>query len=167
MIDDMVALLAKEQTTDDEKKAYCEKELDTAEDEKKVLENQISDLEKAIADAEESISTLTDEIAALNKGIKDLDASVAEATEDRKEENAFYKKTMQEDNAAKDVLKMAKNRLAKFYAPKMYQPPAKAERSTMGRISEEMSLQQQQQQKASPGPPPETWSAYAKKSEEH
>ena len=28
---------------------------------------------------------------------------------------------------------MAKNRLAKFYAPKMYQPPAKVERSTMGR----------------------------------
>merc|ERR1719221_1975385 len=85
----------------------------------------------------------------------------------REDENAFYKKTMQEDSAAKDILKMAKNRLAKFYAPKMYQPPAKEERSTMGRISEEMSLQQQQQQKASPGPPPETWSAYAKKSEQH
>merc|ERR1719293_646012 len=56
------------------------------------------------------------------------------------------------------------NRLAKFYAPKMYQPPAKAERSEMGRISEEMSLHQQ---KASPGPPPETWGAYSKKNEEH
>merc|ERR1719379_1596980 len=34
----------------------------------------------------------------------------------------------------------------------------------MGRISEEMSLQQQ---RAAPGPPPETWSAYATKNEEH
>jgi len=166
MIDAMVTLLGEEQTSDDAKKAYCEKELDTAEDEKKVLDIKLSDLEKAIDDTEESIATLTEEIKALLKGIKDLDAQVKEATTVREDENAFYKKTMQEDSAAKDILKMAKNRLAKFYAPKMYQPPAKEERSTMGRISEEMSLQQQQQ-KASPGPPPETWSAYAKKSEQH
>merc|ERR1719291_1627083 len=70
---------------------------------------------------------------------------------------------MSEDTAAKDVLKMAKNRLAKFYAPKMYQPPAKVERSTMGRIDEEMSLVQ----RADPGPPPATWGAYQKKDEEH
>jgi len=59
---------------------------------------------------------------------------------------------------------MAKNRLAKFYAPKMYQPPAKVERSTMGRISEEMSLAQHA---ANPGPPPATWGAYQNKNEEH
>merc|ERR1719191_2338908 len=164
MIDDMVALLGEEQTSDDTKKAYCEKELDTEEDTKKVLEIKGSDLEKSIADTKESIATLADEIAALLAGIKELDGQVKEATEDRKEENAFYKKTMQEDNAAKEVLKMAKNRLAKFYAPKMYQPPAKAERSSMGRISEEMSLSQQE---ASPGPPPATWGAYQKKDEEH
>jgi predicted nucleic acid-binding Zn-ribbon protein len=176
MIDDMVALLAKEQVTDDEKKAYCEKEIDTAEDEKKMLEVNIADLEKAIADAEEQISTLADEIAALAKGIKDLDASVKEATETRQEENDLYKTTMQEDTAAKEVLKMAKNRLAKFYAPKMYKPPAKAERSEMGRISEEMSFVQEASLvevhahiavKADPGPPPETWDAYKTKSEEH
>merc|ERR1712228_646020 len=123
----------------------------------KMLEINIADLEKAIATAEESISTLTEEIAALLKGIKELDASVKEATETRQEENTLYKQTMQENTAAKDVLKMAKNRLAKFYAPKMYQPPAKVERSTMGRISEEMSFEQ----RADPGPPPATWSAYA------
>merc|ERR1719343_419029 len=164
MIDSMVKLLGEEQTSDDEKKAYCEKEIDEAEDDKKVLENKIGDLEKNIDDAKETIATLADEIEALLKGIKDLDASVKEATATREEENAFYKKTMQEDTAAKDIMKMAKNRLAKFYAPKMYQPPAKAERSEMGRISEEMSLQQQ---KADPGPPPETWGAYSNKSEEH
>jgi len=165
MIDEMVALLGEEQTSDDAKKAYCEKELDAAEDEKKVLDIKLSDLEKAIDDTEESIATLTEEVKALLKGIKDLDAQVKEATTNREDENAFYKKTMQEDSAAKDILKMAKNRLAKFYAPKTYQPPAKEERSSMGRISEEMSLQQQQ--KASPGAPPETWTAYAKKSEGH
>merc|ERR1719213_359742 len=164
MIDEMVALLGGEQKDDDDKKAYCEKSLDESEDEKKVLENTIGDLEKSIATTEESISTLAEEIAALLKGIADLDSQVKEATKTREEENAFYKKTMQEDTAAKDILKMAKNRLAKFYAPKMYIPPAKVERSTMGRISEEMSLAQHA---ANPGPPPATWSAYAKKDEEH
>jgi len=163
MIDEMVALLGAEQTDDDDKKAYCEKSLDESEDDKKVLENTIGDLEKSIATTEESISTLAEEIAALLKGISDLDSQVKEATTTREEENAFYKKTMQEDAAAKDILKMAKNRLAQFYAPKMYVPPAKVERSAMGRISEEMSLEQ----RTDPGPPPSTWSAYATKSEEH
>merc|ERR1719316_815530 len=54
MIDDLVALLAKEQLDDDDKKAWCLAELDTADDKKKDLERSISDLEKAIADEEES-----------------------------------------------------------------------------------------------------------------
>merc|ERR1719476_721650 len=165
MIDEMVSLLGKEQTTDDEKKAYCEKELDIAEDEAKVLQNNIGDLNKAMDDAKETIATLTDEIADLVKSIKKLDSSVKDATEKRQEENAFYKKTMQEDTAAKEILKMAKNRLAQFYAPKMYRPPAKAERSTASRISESMSVSLVE--KANPGPPPETWGAYKKKGEQH
>jgi len=164
MIDNMVALLGEEQTADDTKKAYCEKELDTEEDTKKVLEIKGSDLGKSIDDTKEGIATLADEIAALLAGIKELDGQVKVATETREEENAFWKKSMQEDNAAKDVLNMAKNRLAKFYAPKMYIPPAKVERSTMGRISGEFALAQHA---ANPGPPPATWNAYANKDEEH
>merc|ERR1719171_3228240 len=85
MIDDLVALLAKEQLDDDDKKAWCLAELDTSDDKKKALENSISDLEKAIADEEESIATLKSEIEALEDGIKALDKEVAEATEQRKE----------------------------------------------------------------------------------
>jgi len=139
MIDQMVALLGEEQTSDDDKKAYCEKSLDESEDEKKVLENTIGDLDKSIATTEESISTLAEEIAALLKGIADLDSQVKEATKTREEENAFYKKTMQEDTAAKDILKMAKNRLAQFYAPKMYVPPAKAAQ-VLQLVSDEAAL---------------------------
>merc|ERR550537_388779 len=71
MIDDMVALLGKEQIDDEEK------ELNIA----------IEDLEKAIADHKGTIATLTEELAALADGIKELDKSVAEATEQRKEEH--------------------------------------------------------------------------------
>merc|ERR1719453_1483857 len=87
MIDDLVALLKKEQADDDAKKEYCSAEMDKAEDTIKELKLDISDLEKAIADGEESISTLTGEIEALTAGIKALDKEVAEQTAQRKAEH--------------------------------------------------------------------------------
>merc|ERR1719221_1404746 len=79
MIDDMVALLKKEQVDDDDKKEYCNKQFDTLDDERKVLERAISDSEVAIEDAKESIKTLAEDIDALAAGIKALDKQVAEA----------------------------------------------------------------------------------------
>merc|ERR1719321_300625 len=127
MIDDMTALLKKEQEDDDLKKATCEADLDKAEDTYKELEIKISDLGKATEDAKETVATLTDEIAALEDGIKALDKQVAEATENRKEEHDDYVQTLAADNAAIQLLGVAKNRLYKFYAPKLYKPPAKVE----------------------------------------
>merc|ERR1719460_3278434 len=124
MIDDMVALMKEEQVDDESKKEYCEKQFDHADDKKKGLERTEGKLEKAIADAKESISTLKDEIAALGEGIVALDKSVADATEQRREENSDYKTLMVNNQAAKELLEFAKNRLNKFYNPKLYKPPA-------------------------------------------
>jgi septal ring factor EnvC (AmiA/AmiB activator) len=134
MIDDLVVELGKEQTEDDDKKQYCLKSFDEAEDKKKGLEWDISDLEKAIADTEEAISTLVSEISALEDGIKALDKSVASATEQRKEEHDDYVETLAANTAAKDLLAFAKNRLNKFYNPKLYKPPPKRELSEEDRI---------------------------------
>merc|ERR1719238_2586909 len=101
MVDDMITLLGKEQTQDDDKKEYCEALLDKTEDDLKQLELTVSDLGKAIADYKESIATLTEEIDGLEKGIKALDKQVAEATEDRKEEHEENTATLANDNAAK------------------------------------------------------------------
>merc|ERR1719379_2723590 len=87
LMDEMVVTLKKEQVDDDAKKEYCLKELDLADDKKKVIERAISDHEKAIAEAEEGVATVTEEIKVLEDGIKALDKSVAEATQQRKEEN--------------------------------------------------------------------------------
>jgi chromosome segregation ATPase len=114
MIDDLVVVLGKEQKTDDEKKEYCEAEFDKAEDTAKELKLDIGDLEKAIADGKESIEQFTSEIEALTDGIKKLDKSVAEATETRKEEHEEFVSTLASNNAAKDLLGFAKNRLNKF-----------------------------------------------------
>merc|ERR1712100_212308 len=88
MIDEMVGVLGAEQQDDDDKKEYCETQFDLADDKKKSLERSVSNLEKAIAKAEEAIKALAAEIKALEEGIVALDKSVAEATEQRKEENA-------------------------------------------------------------------------------
>merc|ERR1719254_458812 len=72
---------------DDDKKAWCEAELDKAEDKLKGLNTKIADLEKAIDDANNQVANLVDEIAALTKGIKELDQEVADATAMRKKEH--------------------------------------------------------------------------------
>jgi septal ring factor EnvC (AmiA/AmiB activator) len=125
MIDGLVVELKAEQGIDEDKKKYCEAEFDKAEDKKKGLELDISDLEKAIEDGKESIATLASEIEALNDGIKALDKSVAEATETRKKEHDDYVENLAANSAAKDILGFAKNRLNKFYNPKLYKAPPK------------------------------------------
>merc|ERR1719263_442129 len=172
MCDDLVATLTKEQEDDDAKKAYCEKELDTTEDKKKVLEQAISDSTKAIEDAEETIATGADEIKALEKGIKDLDKSVDEATEQRKEENAEFKALMANNGAAKELIGMAKNRMNKFYNPSQYKPPPKRELSAEDRAAQAagefvaISVHGQSEEDVAPPPPPSGPNAYSKKSEE-
>merc|ERR1719336_705435 len=138
MIDEMVAVLKKEQETDDSKKTYCTEQFDTADDKKKALERKVSDEESAIAAAKDGIATLTEEMDALVAGIKALDKSVAEATAQREEEHADYKDLMASDSAAKELIGFAKNRLNKFYNPKLYKPPAKRELSSEDRIYENM-----------------------------
>jgi len=123
MIDNLVVELKAEQGMDNDKKAYCLAEFDKAEDKKKGLDLDISDLGKAIEDGQESIATLKSEIEALQDGIKALDKSVTEATETRKKEHDDFVETLAANNAAKDLLGFAKNRLNKFYNPKMYKAP--------------------------------------------
>merc|ERR1719235_725522 len=151
MIDNMVAQLKVEQSDDDKKKEYCELQLDASDDKKKSLEQKISDLETAIEDAKEGISTTKSELEALEDGIKKLDKSVAEATEQRKEEHTDFTELMANDSAAKEILKFAKNRLNKYYNPKLYKAPPKRQ----------VELNQE-----APGPAPEAPPAFKKKSEE-
>merc|ERR550525_942780 len=192
----MVALLGKEQGDDDSKKGYCEENLDKNEDEKKVLEQSLADLQKGMDSAKDQIATLASEIEALIAGVKSLDKSVQDATETRKAENAEYKATMAADKAAKELIGLAKNRMMQFYNPSLYVAPKKQELSAEQRIAVNMGSEAAPTvapsgiagtgitalQEASPvfaqvrshianvvapAPPPETWGAYQKKGQEH
>merc|ERR1719281_1441461 len=135
MIDDMVILLGKEQADDDHKKEYCESQFDFADDKKKELERTVSDLEKSIAENKELVATLTTEIETLTEGIVKLDREVAEATMIRKEEHADFAAELAANKAASDIIDFAKNRLNKFYNPKLYKPPPKRELTEEERIT--------------------------------
>merc|ERR1719410_1392985 len=191
MIDDMVALLTKEQGDDDQKKEYCGMQFDVSDDKKKAVERNIAGEESAIATTKEAIATLTQEISALEAGIRALDKSVAEATAQRKDENTEFKALMASDTAAKEVLAFAKNRLNKFYNPKLYKPPPNVELSSEDRIYGNMGnagglittpapggiagtgitafvqIARHSMWKAAPAPPPATWGAYSSKSDEN
>merc|ERR550539_447235 len=188
MIDKMVVLLGKEQQEDEDKKAHCAEQLDLTDDQKKALERTVADEEAANAAAKEAIATLTKELAALEAGIQSLDKAVADATAQRKAENAEYKDLMASDTAAQELLGHAKNRLYKFYNPKLYKPPPQVELSSEDRIYSSMGgvvttaapggiagtgiavlaqVSMHSQRKDAPAPPPDTWGAYATKSQEN
>jgi len=188
MIDDMVVLLGKEQADDDNKRELCQLQLDKAEDDIKVLDTTVSDLEKSIAEGKDNIATLTDEIASLSDGLKQLDKDVAEQMDMRKEEHEDYVSAMASNSAARDLILFAKNRMQKFYNPKMYKAPPKRELSEEERVTVNMGgtlaptaapggiagtgigfmqvSSHKQVSKDAPPPPPETFGAYGKKSQE-
>jgi len=187
MIDDMVASLAKEQSADDDKKESCLTQFDTSDDKQKVLERTHNQLEASIADAEEGVKTTAAEIAALKAAIAHLDKMVAEQTAQRKAEHIDYQDLIASDTAAKELLGFAKNRLNKFYNPKLYEAPPKKEltdeeRATLaaggtletppppgGIAGTGISLVQVSMHSdgaVAPPPPPETFEAYSKKSGE-
>jgi septal ring factor EnvC (AmiA/AmiB activator) len=186
MIDEMVATLKQEQHDDDNKKEYCQVQLDQADDKKKSLEHSVSDLDTTISDENEAITATKEDIAALHASIKALDKSVAEATEQRKEENEDFTELMAQDSAAKELLNFAMNRLNKFYNPKLYKAPPKRvlsaeDRATLGAggtlpptptpggiagTGITVLAEVHQHGAARPGPPP-TAPSYAKKTEEN
>jgi len=159
MIDDMVSQHGTEQEQDDKKKDFCIKEMDLTEDEAKAFEKSIADLDSTIEKKEDEIATLSSEIAALQQGLKDLDKSVAEATEQRKDEHAEYTSTAAANQAAVELIGMAKNRMQKFYNPSQYKaPPTTTESASPYGLLQASS-------RAAPGPAPETFEGEYKKSE--
>jgi len=164
LIDDLMAALKKEGQDDAEKKEYCAKQFDEADDKKKMTETEVSEHESTIADLGSVPAQLTEEIDALDDGIRDLDKSVAEGTAQRKEEADAYAPLMANDATAKELILFAKNRLNKFYNPKQYQAPTEEELSDEDRatLAAGGTLGFAQQLP----PPPAAIAAYSKKSEQ-
>merc|ERR1712205_114648 len=127
---------------------------------------------------------MTSEIDTLEDSIRALDKSVAEATEQRKEEHEEFTELMSSNSAAKELIGFAKNRLNKFYNPKLYKAPPKrvlteeerlvvnnggtlAPTAAPGGIAGTgVTVLADVSAHAAPPPPPEAPGAYKKKGEE-
>jgi len=152
MIDNMVEILGKEQEDDDSQKEFCIAEVDKTEDEIKLLEGNVADVDSIIAEKADAIQGISQEIAAVKNGIKELDKSVAAVTEQRKSEHAEFMEVSAANQAAVELLDMAKKRLAKFYQPKanllQYRPQSdEAASSSMVNLLE-APIQRQNEEKA-------------------
>merc|ERR1719159_1135167 len=190
MIDDMVVKLGVEQEDDDAQKKWCEAEFDKSEDESKDTKRLIEGLTAKEEETSQAITTLSDELAALKKSIKDLDQAVADATEQRKGEHKEFVETAAMNNAALQLLDVARNRLNKFYTPALYVAPPRRELTEEERIyvnsggadprdAEEAAvagtgiagtgiavftqMKMRTKSRDAPPPPPETAEAYTKK----
>jgi len=127
MVDDMIALLGKQQAEDDKQKVFCQDELEKSADEEATTKSKMAQSDAAIAEQSDVISSLMEEINGLTAEIAGLDKSAAEATEMRKEEHAEYLETLQMNEAATGLVKKASQRLQKFYNPVLYKAAPKVE----------------------------------------
>merc|ERR1719450_525212 len=152
MVDGMVGVLEQEQVEDDKQDKWCLAELEKAKEEAKATEVDIADLGTAVEEARDAIATIDSEMEALKAGLAELDKSVAEATEQRKKEHEDFLDESASNQAAVELLGMAKNRLNKFYNPTLYkEAPKKEEEDFFAQISARQ-----------PGPAPETFGEYKK-----
>lgn len=139
MINDMITLLNKEQQADKEKKEFCVSEIDKTEDEKKELDQTISDLKTSVINSKQKSKGFSADILSRSSSIKALDQQVADAGKQRKEENEDFQENLAANNAAVDILTIAKTRLGKFYSKaakegdKLLQLAAKPTRQVVGK----------------------------------
>jgi len=134
MIDDMVALLGKEQKDDDKQKDFCRDEFDKTADEEAAAKEKVAAITATIEEDTDGLAQLTEEIATLGQEVKDIDKAVAQATEQRKEEHEEYTNAAQMSQAAIGLVDKAKNRLKKFYQPSFVETRAAPQDSQDGAL---------------------------------
>lgn len=125
MIDDMVVLLKKEAEDDLTARDNCNASFNQSAAEQKETEHAITGLQAQI---EELAGTIEAQAAIVKKADDDIAAAkqaMAEATEQRKEENADFVVAVDLNNQAVELIQKAKNKLQFFYNPQLYKgdPP--------------------------------------------
>jgi len=154
MIEDMVALLKEEGEADETSKKYCEKELDTSEDSATKIKNDGKALKSQIAQCNDEIANLSEEIKSTVARMAATDKSVAEATAQRKQENAAFTTNMQANNMAIELIGKAKNKMLQFYNPDLAVTETEPEMTTGDELA--ASFVQTSMGARQPGPAPET-----------
>jgi len=116
---DMIALIAKEEESDDEQKSWCDSEREEGHNQKSIKESNIVSLNGDITD---HVDTLESDVDGLHKQLREEEASLAqnrkdqaEEIADRSEANAAYQSNVANLVQAEKTTAMATAVLKKFY----------------------------------------------------
>lgn len=122
-MDKLAAELKKDQAEEAAERDQCNEDL--AENDKNTQETQykLDDTNAGLDDANASIERLTQEIADLNAEIASTQSSMQQAAVDRKEENAAFQTTVQDQKVTITILQKALGVLKEFYGQAFVQQP--------------------------------------------
>jgi len=115
MIDKMISTLKTQQADEVKKNDWCNAELQENEMTTAKTNDLKSDLEAKIGELESTIKTLADEIEKAKLDIASLQVSLQRASENRKQENMDFQKTVADQMVTAEILAKALDKLATFY----------------------------------------------------
>jgi chromosome segregation ATPase len=115
MIDKMISTLKMQQADEVKKNDWCNAELQENEMTTAKTNDLKSDLEAKIGELESTIKTLADEIEKAKLDIANLQVSLQRASENRKQENMDFQKTVADQMVTAEILAKALDKLATFY----------------------------------------------------
>merc|ERR1719214_214626 len=131
MIEEMVKQLAVEQKDDDQHRDWCNNEFASSAAQETDLKRRADDLGVKAQESQEAVAALVEALAGLREGLKALDRSVEDATTQRKDEHKQFLAEQSDNNAALQLLDLAKNRMSKFYNPSQYVEPEEEDESLL------------------------------------
>jgi len=114
-IDDMIAVLKKQQDDEVKHKDWCTAELHQTNMTAVATEDLQQDLEAKIKILESDIKRLEGDVEAAQRQIGELESELQRASVDRQKANLDFQKTTADQRAVQEVLAKALDRLATFY----------------------------------------------------
>lgn len=112
----MISELKQQQTEEADKHDECKKHLGEAEDDLKDANRKKQDLGDENLQLSNTMETIKASITKLKDDVKEMEFELNRAGINRKEENTIYQRNVADQRAAAQILTIALNRLAEFYA---------------------------------------------------
>jgi len=115
MIDKMIATLKMQQADEVKKNDWCNAELQENEMSTAKESDRKADLEAKMGELESTIKTLSEEVEKAHLDISNLNVAMQRASENRKQENLDFQKTVADQTVTAEILAKALDKLATFY----------------------------------------------------
>merc|ERR1719335_1977364 len=111
----MITTLKTQMEDEVKKNDWCKEEIQENEMQTAKTTDLKADLEAKIGELENTIKTLSEEIEKAHLDIDNLNVAMQRASENRKQENLDFQKTVADQMATAEILKQALDKLATFY----------------------------------------------------